>query len=104
MCFPNLEDDMPEWSRTIPYDLYETLEAADHDAWEPAFRAWARSHKLKLKLQWDRDLLRRVGELDQWRWAPKVQDRWAAMREWLVAHDVPAPDGLPVRPEQGSHR
>jgi len=95
---------MTDWPRTIPYDLYEAMEAADHDAWRPAFRNWAKSHRLKLKLQWDVDLKRRLGELDQLRWAPKVQDRWTAMREWLVAHDVPVPDGLPRRPEQSTHR
>ena len=95
---------MTDWPHTIPYDLYEALEAADRDVWRPVFRTWAKSHRLKLKLQWDVDLKRRLGELDQWRWPPKIQDRWAAMREWLVAHDVPAPEGLPRRPEQGSHR
>lgn len=95
---------MPEWPRTIPYDLFKYLESVDHDDWFPAFQIWATSHGLPIELQWEADLLRRVGRLDEWRWAPKVQDRWGAIREWLVVHEVTVPDGLPVRPEQGSHR
>jgi hypothetical protein len=38
---------MPDWPQTIPYDLYKTLEAADHDAWRPAFQSWAKSHQLR---------------------------------------------------------
>lgn len=93
---------MPDWPRTIPYDLYETLEAADHDAWRPAFQSWAKSHQLRFKLQWEADLLHRVGGQSEWRWAPGIQDRWNAIREWLVANDVPVPDRLPVRPETNS--
>ncbi|AZV78518.1 hypothetical protein EBB79_11945 [Parasedimentitalea marina] len=95
---------MPDWPHTIPYDLRETLEAADHEAWRPAFQSWAKSHGLRFKLHWEADLMRRVGELDQWRWTPGIQDRWAAIREWLVAHDVPVSDRLPMRPETNSRR
>ncbi|AZV77920.1 hypothetical protein EBB79_08445 [Parasedimentitalea marina] len=93
---------MPDWPRTIPYDLYETLEAADHDAWRAAFQSWAKSHRLEFKLQWEAALLREVGRLDEYRCLPMIQDRWTAIREWLVAHDVPVPDGLPLRPETNS--
>lgn len=93
---------MSDWPHTIPYDLRKDLEAAGHDDWQRAFRGWAKIHQLKLKLLWDADLLRGVGELDQWRWAPKEQDRWTAIREWLVAFDVPVPVELPVRPERPS--
>jgi len=95
---------MPDCPLTIPYDLREAREAIDHDDWRPAFRSWAKSHGLRFKFQRAADLMRRVGELDQWRWAPGIQDRWAAIRDWLVAHDVPAPDGLPVRPETNYRR
>ena len=95
---------MTDWPHTIPYDLRESLEAVDHDDWCSGFRSWTKVHGLRLKLQWDADLLRRIGELDQWRWTPGIQDRWAAIREWLVAYDVPVPVRLPVRPEQRSHR
>ncbi|PCJ04859.1 MAG: hypothetical protein COB16_17235 [Rhodobacteraceae bacterium] len=90
---------MSDWPHTIPYDLYEAMDAVDSDAGLAAFRSWAKSHQLRLKLQWDADLLRRVGRLDEWWCAPGIQDRWGAIREWLVAHEVPMPDGLPRRPE-----
>lgn len=95
---------MPDWPRTIPYDLYEAMEAADHDAWRAAFQRWGKTHQLRFKLQWEADLLRRVGQLDEYRCAPGIQDRWNAIREWLVSHDVPVPDGLPVRPESNYRR
>jgi len=93
---------MPGWPQTIPQDLREALEATDHDAWRQAFRSWTKVHGLRFKLQWEADLLRRVGVLDEYKWAPGIQDRWNAIREWLVAHDVPVPDRLPVRPETNS--
>jgi len=93
---------MPDWPQTIPYDLREALEATDHDDWRAGFGSWSKVHGLRLKLQWEADLLRRVGELDQWRWAPGIQDRWAAIREWLVVHDVSVPNRLAVRPEANS--
>ncbi|NIZ63530.1 hypothetical protein DL239_21470 [Sedimentitalea sp. CY04] len=64
---------MPDWPRTIHYDLYEAMEAGDRDAWRPAFQSWAKTHRLRFKLQWEADLLRRLGELDQWKWAPGIQ-------------------------------
>ena len=95
---------MPDWPQTIPQDLREALEAADHDDWRAGFRSWTKVHGLRFKLQWEADLLRRVGGVDQYRCLPMIQDRWNAIREWLVLHDVPAPDGLPVRPESNYRR
>lgn len=90
---------MTGWPQTIPYDLRAALEASGSDAWEAPVRAWAKSHRLKLKLQWFPDLSRRMRELDGWRWKPSVQDRWGAIREWLELNGLDAPEGLPADPE-----
>ncbi|MBO9453139.1 hypothetical protein J7426_22950 [Tropicibacter sp. R16_0] len=91
---------MPAWPNAIPHDLDILLE--DHEVvdWEKPLRAWARRHGLRIKLPWWPDLERRLRELDEWRATPNNSDRWARIREWLIAHDVEAPNGLPMRPEQ----
>lgn len=91
---------MREWPFTIPEDLRQAIEAANQDAWAAPFRAWAKSHGLRLKLGWWQGLERSMSEQDQWRWPPKPQDRWLGMKEWLERHDVPAPEKLPTRPEK----
>ncbi|MBO9451430.1 hypothetical protein J7426_14245 [Tropicibacter sp. R16_0] len=91
---------MPEWPHTIPHDLDILLEAHEVVDWEKPLRVWAKRHGLRIKLQWIQDLDRRLRELDEWRATPKNSDRWARIREWLIAYEVEAPERLPIRPEQ----
>ena len=82
---------MPDWPQTIPQDLREALEATDHGDWRAGFRSWSKVHGLRFKLQWEADLLRRVGVLDQYRCLPMIQDRWNA------SHDsIPFPAHQPT--------
>lgn len=47
------------------------------------------------------DLEKALEELDRLRFSATDQDRWGAIREWLVKHSVPAPDyTLPMQPER----
>jgi hypothetical protein len=41
------------------------------------------------------DLMQKLEVLDSFRNPPSAQDRWGAIREWLVSHGVEAPDRLP---------
>jgi len=88
------------WPHTIPYDLKLALEATyAPEEWQHAFRAWAKSHGLRFKLQWMRGLDDDLAEQNRWRAPPAVQDRWSVIKEWLERHGVEAPDRLPVAPE-----
>ena len=91
---------MPDWPQTIPHDLDILLEAHDVTDWERPLRAWCKRHGIRIKIQWWQDLDRRLAELDLMRFTPRNSDRWARIREWLIAHDVEAPERLPMRPEQ----
>ncbi len=85
---------------TIPYDLKLALEATQTpEAWQHAFHAWAKRHRLRLKLQWMRSLTLELSELDRRRTPPTDQDRWGVILDWLEQHRVEAPVRLPVTPE-----
>lgn len=45
------------------------------------------------------DLKAKLEALEGFRNPPSNQDRWGAIREWLVAHGVDAPDRMPTAPE-----
>lgn len=91
---------MSEWPNRIPFDLYEEFEARQTGDWKTALRVWAKAHGLKLKLQWWSRLERQMVDLNSRRYIPGPQDHWAAVKEWLEEYDVPAPERLPVWPEQ----
>lgn len=46
------------------------------------------------------DLMQKLEVLDSFRNPPSAQDRWGAIREWLVAHGVKAPARLPEAPRE----
>jgi len=93
------------WPHTIPHDLKLALESTQRaEEWHYAFRAWAKYHGLRFKLQWMRGLALELSELDRRRSPPADQDRWGVIKEWLEKHGVEAPDRLPVAPEIGSGR
>lgn len=97
--------DIHRWPYTIPHDLKLALEATQTpEEWWLVFRTWAKHHGLRLKLQWMRGLTLDLTELDRRRSPPTDQDRWGVIKEWLEAHDVEAPDRLPVAPEVGRGR
>jgi len=88
------------WPSTIPHDLAIALaESQSPESWWWAFRSLAKTHGLRLKLQWMASLARELDELDQRRTLPTNQDRWGVIQEWLERNDVEAPEGLPVAPE-----
>jgi hypothetical protein len=46
------------------------------------------------------DLATALAQLDRMRFVPSDADRWGVIREWLVKHDVSAPENpLPMSPE-----
>ena len=92
--------DAMSWPSTIPYDLMLSLEASQtqEELWL-AFKAWARSHRLRLKLQWMSELARNLSKLDDWRSRPHNSDKWGVIKEWLEFHGVEAPFRLPTAPE-----
>jgi hypothetical protein len=83
-----------QWPFTIPYDLLQRMEELND--WQAALRAWAKFHKLHLKIQWFPNLERRMAELEEYRFQASDQDRWARIKEWLEAKGVEAPEGLLV--------
>lgn len=91
---------MSDWPYRIPFDLHVELESRPFNAWEHSFRTWAKTHGLKLKLQWWPSLEQKVVELHARRYTAGTQDHWAAIREWLVQKGVKAPHNLPGWPEQ----
>jgi len=93
---------MKNWPNRIPVDLHNELESRHVDDWQTALRVWAKSHGLKLKLQWWRQLEVSIADLRSRRYTAKPQDYWAAIKEWLERHDVSAPDKLPEWPELDS--
>lgn len=48
------------------------------------------------------DLKAKLETLDGFRNPPGNQDRWGAIREWLVVHGVEAPEHLPAAPERSA--
>ena len=46
------------------------------------------------------DLRRDLDMLETLRGPRTSQDRWGAIREWLIRHGVEAPEDLPVEPER----
>ncbi|MCG7520834.1 hypothetical protein [Ruegeria sp. Ofav3-42] len=90
---------MTKWPNRIPFDLHKELEARPVTDWEAALRVWAKAHGLKLKIQWYPQLQRTMADLHSRRYTAKPQDHWAAIKEWLERHDVPAPEKLPGWPE-----
>nr|WP_321252934.1 hypothetical protein [uncultured Ruegeria sp.] len=90
------------WPNRIPFDLHKELESRSLPDWEAALRVWAKSHGLKLKIQWFPRLQRTIADLHSRRYVAKPQDHWAAIKDWLERNDVPAPDGLPGWPEVDS--
>ena len=88
------------WPHTIPYDLQLSFDATQTpEEWWIAFQFWAKSHRMRLKMQWMRGLANDLAELDRQRAPPTDQDRWGVIKEWLEQHRVKAPDRLPVAPE-----
>ncbi len=93
---------MTVWPNRIPFDLHKDLEAYRVDEWGTALRVWSKRHGLRLKLQWWPQLEKAIADLHSRRYLAKPQDHWAAIKEWLERHDVPAPEKLPEWPEVGS--
>lgn len=50
------------------------------------------------------DLRKALDEQEEFRDSPATQDRWLAIKEWLEAHGVKAPEELPRRPDEDHHR
>jgi hypothetical protein len=72
--------DAMSWPSTIPYDLMLSLEASQtQEEWWLAFKAWAKSHRLRLKLQWMSELARNLSKLDDWRSRPHNSDKWGVI-------------------------
>ena len=92
------------WPNTIPYDLECEMQARDATDWKSALRAWSKTHKLRLKLQWFADLEREMETLESYRFIAGSQDRWVRIKEWLSANNVPVPSDLPTRPELPTDR
>jgi hypothetical protein len=70
------------WPSTIPHDLKLALDVTQTpEEWWHAFRAWAKHHDLRLKLQWLRGLARDLAELDRRRTPPTDADRWVVIQE-----------------------
>lgn len=90
------------WPNRIPFDLHKELESRRIDEWDAALRAWAKTHGLKLKIVWWRQLEISMADLHSRRYTSKPQDHWMAIKEWLERHDVPAPSRLPEWPEVAS--
>ncbi len=88
------------WPHRIPHDFHIEFEPRHVDDWQTTLRAWAKNHGLKLRTQWFRGHEVSVADLRSRRYAAKPQDYWAAIREWLEKHDVPASEKLPEWPEQ----
>ena len=88
------------WPSTIPYDLQIALESTQtSEEWWLAFKAWAKTHGLRLKLHWVSELARNLAETDRWRSRPHESDKWGVIKEWLELHGVDAPTRLPTTPE-----
>jgi len=88
-----------QWPQTIPYDLKLMMEASSPSECVSVVHTWAKRHDLKLKIQWFPNLERRLSVLDEYRFTPSDQDRWARIKEWLEAKGVEAPEVLPQVPE-----
>ncbi|TMV09128.1 hypothetical protein FGK63_08445 [Ruegeria sediminis] len=91
---------MPDWPHTIPEVLLQALEARPLGGWLAVLREWAKDYRLRLKIQWVPQLEQQVADLHSMRFTASHQDLWGVIREWLVEHDVPTPEGLPLPPEQ----
>ncbi|MCG7519742.1 hypothetical protein [Ruegeria sp. Ofav3-42] len=75
------------------------MEKRDAGDWESAVRAWAKTHKLRLKVQWYSELQTAMADLDSYRFTPAPQDRWLRVKEWMERHNVSAVPNLPRPPE-----
>ena len=84
---------MSDWPNRIPFDLHKELEARRVDDWHVALRVWAKTHGLKLKLQWFGQLERKMADLHSRKYTANPQDHWAAIKEWLERKSVPVPNG-----------
>ena len=94
---------MPHWPYRIPADLMTALgPARNRREWWRAFRVWARSNGLRVKIQWMPELESAMTHLDYLHFAATNQDRWDVIREWLETNGVEIPAGIPVEPEQGT--
>ncbi|WP_170381025.1 hypothetical protein [Ruegeria atlantica] len=93
---------MTTWPHRIPFDLHKELEAHTIDGWQGALRAWAKTLGLKLKIQSWRQLEITIADPHSRRYMAKPKGHWAAIKEWLERHEVPAPDKLPGWPEVDS--
>ncbi len=91
---------MTTWPNRIPLDLCKEIEARPVDDWQGALRAWAKTHDLKLKIMWWRQLEITIEDLQSRRYTANPQDYWMAIKEWLERKGVPAPAKLPGWPEQ----
>lgn len=90
---------MSEWPEQIPRDLQLGFENSRKDAWRTTLQKWAKSHRLKLKIQWFRGLETAMAELHNRHFGASPADLWHLIRNWLTRHHVPVPGSLSIQPQ-----